>query len=79
MVNSLPVMQETWIQSLGQKDPLEEDMATHSSILARECHGQRSLVGYSPWDRKELDKTESLTLWNPRWVGVRNSHRYQSL
>ena len=27
-------MQETWVQSLGQEDPLEEDMATHSSILA---------------------------------------------
>ena len=29
-------MQETWVQSLGQEDPLEEEMATHSSILARE-------------------------------------------
>ena len=34
MVNSLPVTQETWVQSLGQEDPLEEEMATHSSILA---------------------------------------------
>ena len=31
---SLPAMQETWIQSLGWEDPLEEGMATHSSILA---------------------------------------------
>ena len=30
----LPPMQETWVQSLGQEDPLEEEMATHSSILA---------------------------------------------
>ena len=30
----LPAMQETWVQSLGQEDPLEEEMATHSSILA---------------------------------------------
>ena len=30
----LPVMQETWVQSLGQEDPLEKEMATHSSILA---------------------------------------------
>ena len=30
----LPTMQETWVQSLGQKDPLEKEMATHSSILA---------------------------------------------
>ena len=30
---NLPAMQETWVQSLGQKDPLEKGMATHSSIL----------------------------------------------
>ena len=41
-------MQETQIQSLGQKDPLEKEMATHSSILGG-FHGQRSLAGYSPW------------------------------
>ena len=34
MVKTLPAMQETWVQSLGQKDPLEKGMATHSSILA---------------------------------------------
>ena len=33
-VKSLPAMWETWVQSLGKEDPLEEDMATHSSILA---------------------------------------------
>jgi len=31
---NLPTMQETWVQSLGQEDPLEKGMATHSSILA---------------------------------------------
>ena len=44
MVKSLSVMQETWVQSLGQEDPLEKEMATHSSILAWEFHGQRSLA-----------------------------------
>ena len=34
MVNNLPVMQETWVGSLGQEDSLEKLMATHSSILA---------------------------------------------
>ena len=34
MVKNLPVMQETWVRSLGQEDPLEKEMATHSSILA---------------------------------------------
>ena len=33
-VKNLPAMQETWVQSLGGKDPLEKEMATHSSILA---------------------------------------------
>ena len=49
MVKNLPAMQETQIQCLGQEDPLEKGMATHSSILA---YGQRSLVGYSPWGHK---------------------------
>ena len=51
-------MWETWVQSLGQEDPLEEGMATHSSILAWRTHGQRSLAGNSPWGYKESDKTE---------------------
>ena len=34
MVKNLPVMQETWVQSLGQEDPMEKGMATHSSILS---------------------------------------------
>ena len=37
---------------------MEEEMATHSNILAWKIHGQRSLVGYSPWSQKELDTTE---------------------
>ena len=41
-------MQEIWVQSLGQKDPLQKEMAIHSSILARKSCGQWSLVGYSP-------------------------------
>ena len=34
MVENLPAMQETWVRSLGWEDPLEKEMATHSSILA---------------------------------------------
>ena len=62
MVNNLPAMQETQVRSLDREDPLEEEIATHSSILAGESHGQRSLAGYSPWSHKELDDTEQLTL-----------------
>ena len=36
-----------WVRSLGQEDPLEAGMATHSSILAWRIHGQRSLASYS--------------------------------
>ena len=57
-VRNLPALQETWIRSLGQEDPLEKEMATHSGILAAESHGQRSLVGCSPWGCRESDATE---------------------
>ena len=55
-------LQETQVPSLGREDPLEEEMATHSSILAGKSHGQRSLAGYSPWGHKESDMAEQLTL-----------------
>ena len=55
--NHLP-MQETQVRTLGQEDPLEEGMETQSNILARKSHGQRNLVGCSPWGHKESDKTE---------------------
>ena len=45
----------------GREDPLEKEMATHSSILAWRSHGQRSLAGYSPWGCKELHTTERLS------------------
>ena len=67
--------QETQVQSLGWEDPLEDGMATHSSILAwripwteepgrlqSEFHGQRSQAGYSLWSHKESDTTEGITL-----------------
>ena len=34
LAKNLPAMQETWVQSLGQEDPLEEEMATHANVLA---------------------------------------------
>ena len=61
MVKNLPAIQKTWVQPLGQEDPLEKGMATHSSILG-EFQRQRSLASYNPWDHKELDMTEQLPL-----------------
>ena len=49
--------QEMGVRSLGQEDPLEEGMATHSRFLPGESHGQRSLAGYRPWGRTESDTT----------------------
>ena len=51
-------MQETRVQFLGQEDPWEKEIATHTSILSGESHGQRSLAGDSPWGPKESDTTE---------------------
>ena len=48
-----------WVQSLGQDDPLEEGMATHSSILAWRIPVRGSLVGCRLWGRAELDTTEA--------------------
>ena len=51
MVKNLPAMQETWVQSLGWENPLEKEMATTPVFLPGKSHGQRSLAGYSPWNR----------------------------
>ena len=61
MVKRLSTMQGTWVRSLGQEDPLKKEMAIHSSTISWKSHGQRSLVDYSPWGRKELDTTERLS------------------
>ena len=60
MVKRLPMIWETQVQSLGQEDPLEKAMATHSSTLAWKIPWVESVVGYSPWGRKESDTTERL-------------------
>ena len=54
MVKNLPAMQENWVQSLGQENPLEKDLATHSSILARripwsEKAGRHQFMGSQCW------------------------------
>ena len=64
MVKYLPTIQETWVCSLGQEDPLKKAMATYSSMLAWRIHGQRSLTGYIVGPR-EVDMTEQLTFSLP--------------
>ena len=52
-------MQEAWVPSLCQEVPLEEEMTTHSSILAWKIPRTEELGGFSPWGRRESDRTEA--------------------
>ena len=61
MVKNLPAMQEIRVRSLGQEDPLEKGMATHSSILAWRSPWTEKPGRYSPWCCKELDTTDCLS------------------
>ena len=56
----LPAMWETWVQSLGWEDPLEKEMATHSSILAWRIPWTEELGGLQSTGCKESDMTERL-------------------
>ena len=56
-VKNPPATQKMWVCSLSQEDPLEWETATHSSILARKIHGQRSQMGFNPFGLEELDMT----------------------
>ena len=64
-VKRLPAIQETWVQSLGQEDPLEQEMATHSSILAWRI----------PWTEKPggLQSVGSQESYTTERLGTRNS------
>ena len=56
----LPAMWETWVRSLGQEDPLEKEMATHSSILAWRIPWTEELGGLQSVGHKESDTTKRL-------------------
>ena len=62
MVKKLPAMQETQVQFLGQEEPLEEGIATHSSILAWRIPWTEEPGGLQSMCRKETDTTEQLVL-----------------
>ena len=82
----LPVqeMPETWVQSLGQEDPLEEGMATHSSIILEDATDRGAWWSQrSPWGHKELDTTEQMNTHTQNrdvhksgcgWLGTRAGH-----
>ena len=56
LIKTLSAMQETWVPSLGQEDPLEWHFTP--VFLPEESLGQKSLAGYSPQGWKELEMTE---------------------
>ena len=58
----LLVIQKTQVWTLGGEGPLEKKNGYSPIFLPEEFHRQRSLAGYSPWDRKEWDTTEQLTI-----------------
>ena len=62
MVKNPPTMRETWVGSLGWENPLEEGMATYSSILAWRILMNRGGWQASPWSCEESDMTERLSL-----------------
>ena len=57
LVKNLPVMQKTWVQFLGQEDPLEKEMATHSSILVWRIPWTEKPGGLKSMGSQELDTT----------------------
>ena len=61
MVKNLPEIQKTRVWSLDWEDPLEEEMATRSSVLAWRVPQTEESAGYSPWGRKESDTTQWLS------------------
>ena len=73
LVKNLPAVQETWVQFLGWEDPLEKEVATHSSILAWKISWTE---GCSPWGGKESGTTERLTLTNTKKILTQPQNHY---
>ena len=59
-IKNAPAVWKTWVQSPGWEDPLKEGIQPTPVFLPGESHGQRNLVGYSPWRCKELDTAKQL-------------------
>ena len=62
MVKNPPAMREAWVQSLDQEDPLEEGMATHSSVLAWRVTWTEKPSALQSMGHKESDTTERLSI-----------------
>ena len=76
LVKNLPAPvqenQETWVSSLGQEDPLKEEMQPTPVFLLKKFHGQSNLESYSPWGHKELDTNQWLSEHSTqKWLPLR--------
>ena len=69
-------MQETQVQALGQEDPLEKEMATHSSILTWEITWTESLASFSPWSCKRVRHNLVTEHTHSDFLGLRSSNRH---
>ena len=79
VVNNLPAntgVQETWVPSLGQENPLEEQMSTHSGILAWRISWTEEPGGISPWGFKESGTTENAHNTNIVTAKIKNKASY---
>ena len=66
-------MQQTLVHFLGWEDPPEKWMVTQSSILAWRIPWTEALEGYSPWDCKELEMTEQISLTHTQLKGTQTN------
>ena len=73
-IKNPPLMQETWVRSLGWEDPLEKRVATHSSILAWRIPWKRNLAGYSPWSQQRV-RHDWATHFQYKEAGEKTSQR----
>ena len=76
MVKCLSAMRGTWVRSLDWEDPLEKEMVTHSSTPSWGIHGQRSLVGYGPWDSRVRHIWATSLTWAPAEGSVTSLDSY---
>ena len=77
LVKNLPAFRETWVWSLGQEDPLEKGMATHSSILTWEIPCSEEPGGLQTMGSQELDMTEWLTVSISVFHTIYTTHQYK--
>ena len=68
LVENLPAMRETWVRSLGWENLWRRESLPTLVFLPGKSHGQRSLVGYSPWGCKKSDMTEWLNTLYLEWI-----------